>query len=73
MRVHVHGPSIGPVHTTLWSSGRKHGKGTGKLWVLVVIFGSIWAYEASPVLGVVSTIIFAALVAYAARRAWRAL
>jgi len=74
MRIHVSGPSLGPVHTTLWSSGRrKRGKGTAGLWVFTILALSIWAYETSPVLGAGSTIIFAAITACKARKAWKAL
>ena len=74
MRIHVSGPSLGPIRTTLWSSGRrKRTKGTAGLWMFTILALSIWAYETSPVLGAGSTIIFAAIVAYAARKAWRAL
>ena len=69
----IDGPSLGPVHTTLWSSGRRKRKGTAGLWVFTILALSIWAYETSPVFGVGSTIIFAAITAHAARRAWRAL
>lgn len=73
MRIHVSGPSLGPIHTTLWSSGRRKRKGTAGLWIFTVLALSIWAYETSPVLGAGSTIIFAAITACKARRAWRAL
>jgi hypothetical protein len=73
MRIHVSGPSLGPIHTTLWSSGRRKRKGTAGLWAFTILAVSIWAYETSPVLGAGSTIIFAAIVAYAARKAWKAL
>jgi hypothetical protein len=74
MRVHVSGPSLGHIHTTLWSSGRrKRTRSTAGLWVFTILAVSIWAYETSPVLGAGSTIIFAAIAAYKARRAWREL
>jgi hypothetical protein len=69
----IDGPSLGPIHTTLWSSGRRKRKGTAGLWIFAVLAVSIWAYQTSPVLGAGSTIIFAAITACKARKAWRAL
>jgi len=36
MRAHISGPHLGPVHTTLWSSGSRKGGSGGK--VLAAIF-----------------------------------
>lgn len=46
---------------------------TAGLWLFTIVAASIWAYQASPLAGVGITIIVAAIVPYAARRAWRAL
>jgi hypothetical protein len=76
MRISIRGPSLGPVHTTLWSSGhRSHskGKGTVRLWLFTVTFVTIGAYQASPVLGAGSTVLFAVIAALAVRKAWKAL
>lgn len=50
MGVHISGPGIGPVHTTLWSSGRKSGGG-GCLRVFLGLALLGGAFGVSPVLG----------------------
>lgn len=66
MRAYVRGPSLGPVRTTLWSSGhrRRHVKGAGWLYLAILLCGGItWAWIAAPWIGVlVSVLVLAAVV-----------
>jgi hypothetical protein len=65
MRVHVSGPSLGFVHTTLWSSGhRKNGKGgVAGLWLFTIL--AAWGF--SPAAGIVATAILAVIITVAVR------
>lgn len=78
--VHVNGPHLGPVHTTLWSSGHRRHPVPFKGWLLLY-FGSIggiaWAFTVALALGIVASgglalIVFLAVYgALAARRVSR--
>jgi hypothetical protein len=67
MRVHVSGPSLGPVPTTLWSSGRrKRGPVPFKGW-LAAYFTTAALWGISPVAGIVATAVLAVIIAVAVR------
>ncbi len=74
MRVHVSGPSIGPVHTTLWSSGHRSRKPVPWKGWLIAYFTTAALWGISPLYGIPATVILAAItpLAVRARRAWRA-
>jgi hypothetical protein len=52
---------------------RKRNYGTGRLWLFTILFASIWAYQASLVAGIGSTVLFTAVAAHAVRKAWKEL
>lgn len=67
MRLSIHGPSIGPVHTTLWSSGRRSRRPApyrGLRWLYFIAVGGIaWAYIDALWLGILVSVLAAAVVA----------
>jgi hypothetical protein len=63
----IDGPSLGPIHTTLWSSGRrKRGPVPFKGW-LIAYFTTAALWGISPVAGIVATVVLAVIIAVAVR------
>lgn len=74
MGVRISGPHLGPVHTTLWSSGgRKSGGGGGCLGVFLALALLGGAFGVSPILGwlviVAAVVIFVAWLVHSPRPA----
>jgi len=53
----IDGPSIGPIHTTLWSSGRKHRQPVPWKGWLFLYFTTAALWGISPLCGIPATII----------------
>lgn len=57
MRFHVSGPSIGPVRTTLWSSGHRNRRPVPWRGWLLLYFTTAAAWGVSPLAGIIATVI----------------
>jgi len=61
VHVHVHGPGIGPVHTTLWSSGRRRTRTPHRGWIRAYFIACAltgWAFAIAGPLGWLAIILF---------------